>query len=64
MKLAQHPHDIPGWLTRQEVWGRVSLALLIGVSLAIASENLSDQADRGRLGHAPLDHRRIRSRRR
>lgn len=37
--FSQHPNDIPGHLTRQEVWSRVSLALLLGVSLAIAKSS-------------------------
>ena len=39
MNLSQHPNDIPGHLTRQEVWSRISIALLLGVSLAVAKSN-------------------------
>jgi hypothetical protein len=38
--LGQHPNDIPGVLTRQEVWARISIALLLGVSLAVAKKNV------------------------
>jgi len=37
--LAQHPNDVPGVLTRAEIWGRISIGLLIGVSLAVAKTN-------------------------
>jgi hypothetical protein len=36
MSIEQHPSDVPGILTRGEVWARVSIGLLLGVSLAVA----------------------------
>lgn len=44
MGLSQHPNDIPGVLTRAEIWGRISIGLLIGVSLAVAKTN-SERAE-------------------
>lgn len=37
--ISQHPSDVPGHLTRGEVWSRISIAVLIGVSLAVAKSN-------------------------
>jgi hypothetical protein len=37
--LSNHPDDIPGVLTRVEVWSRISIAILLGVSLAVAKKN-------------------------
>lgn len=45
--LGQHPNDIPGLLTRAEIWGRVSLGLLIGVSLAVAKTNAEKKRAHG-----------------
>lgn len=42
--IGQHPDDLPT-LTRAEVWGRVSLALLLGVSLAAAKTSIEMRAD-------------------
>jgi hypothetical protein len=48
--LAQHPNDIPGVLTRAEIWGRISIGILIGVSLAVAKTNSERAAGLSGLG--------------
>lgn len=40
--ISQHPNDVPGHLTRGEVWSRISIALLLGVSLAVAKNRSAD----------------------
>jgi hypothetical protein len=35
--LGAHPDDVPGHLTRAEVWQRIFLGVLVGVSLAVAA---------------------------
>lgn len=38
--IGQHPNDIPGILTRGEIWSRISIGLLLGVSLAVAKSGM------------------------
>lgn len=38
--LAQNPNDVPGILTRGEVWARISLGVLIGMSLGAAKASM------------------------
>jgi len=45
--LGQHPNDIPGILTRGEIWARISIGLLLGVSLAVAKSGM-EREDRKR----------------
>ena len=40
MTLSQHPNDVPGVLTRAEIWARISIGLLLGVSLAVAKTGM------------------------
>jgi hypothetical protein len=44
VSIAQHPNDVPGVLTRGEVWSRISIGLLIGVSLAVAKAGVEREA--------------------
>jgi hypothetical protein len=44
--LAGHPNDIPGHLTRAEVWSRITYGLLIGVSLGVATFRIEHEAQR------------------
>jgi len=44
MSIDQHPNDIPGILTRGEIWSRISIGLLIGVSLAVAKAGVEREA--------------------
>jgi len=46
MKLSAHPNDVPGHLTRGEIWSRISIALLMGVSLAVAVTNIEKRQGR------------------
>jgi len=43
--IGQHPDDTAGHLRRDEVWHRVVVGLLIGVSLGIAATRGEDDAD-------------------
>ncbi len=38
-QLGTHPNDVPGHLTRSEMWSRILYGMMIGVSLGVASIN-------------------------
>gem|GEM_PF-3728969 len=44
--ILNHPNDTFGHLTRAEVWGRISLAIMIGVSLAVAKTSAESRRRR------------------